>query len=597
MLLVTTALEDTWKHDEDILFLGEWCKLYDRKSQWQDLNYQVMPYHWDNSDKLYKDYQYIDGVYEKYLAVLAKKLNNLHEVNHGLRYWRIVIGPWLKMFCEVMYDRYSCIKQASSYQKLSTISLYNHPGYYLASDTQQFMEFSLSDVWNHYIYVEIAKQFAEIDIKSSKQLNSRPKRPKYSCQPSGKRFFKKLMGKYFCMLPNKLAQFVFSSAYFSARDLSYMQAKLACMPCPVFPQFEFVVNDINWLLRDNLSMNACIDDFERVLEMLLPKQLPSIFLEGYKLASQTVNKKIRINPKMLLTASSYYFDEGFKLYAAQQVEKNCKLAIVQHGGLYGIGRLNSGEQHQLKIADRFYSWGWASGKHKNIKPMPAPKLLRIKSTVRSRQPENILYVCNTSPRYSYNILSYSVAGQHLTDMNYHMDALTKLSLDCLQKIKIKLHPVDYGWCYKQRLIDAGFSNNLIDESTPFSDILSRSSLCISAYNSTTMLESMVANVPTLVFWQPKFWQIREEAEPYFERLKQAGIFHDNAETFIAQLEKIYQNPDVWWHQPEIQQAKKQFCDQYAYVCDNWLSVWTQELKALPHEQSLENNPVLDEVSS
>ena len=34
MLLVTTALEDTWGTDEEILFLGEWCKLYDRKSMW-----------------------------------------------------------------------------------------------------------------------------------------------------------------------------------------------------------------------------------------------------------------------------------------------------------------------------------------------------------------------------------------------------------------------------------------------------------------------------------------------------------------------------------------------------------------------------------
>ena len=40
-LLVTTALESTWSRTDKILFLGEWCKIYDRKEQWANLNYRV----------------------------------------------------------------------------------------------------------------------------------------------------------------------------------------------------------------------------------------------------------------------------------------------------------------------------------------------------------------------------------------------------------------------------------------------------------------------------------------------------------------------------------------------------------------------------
>jgi hypothetical protein len=32
--LITTADERTWKFDRPVLFLGEWCRLYDRKQVW-----------------------------------------------------------------------------------------------------------------------------------------------------------------------------------------------------------------------------------------------------------------------------------------------------------------------------------------------------------------------------------------------------------------------------------------------------------------------------------------------------------------------------------------------------------------------------------
>lgn len=33
--LITTADERTWKFDRPVLFLGEWCRLYDRRHVWQ----------------------------------------------------------------------------------------------------------------------------------------------------------------------------------------------------------------------------------------------------------------------------------------------------------------------------------------------------------------------------------------------------------------------------------------------------------------------------------------------------------------------------------------------------------------------------------
>ena len=32
--LITTTNEDNWKFDRPVLFLGEWCRIYDRRHVW-----------------------------------------------------------------------------------------------------------------------------------------------------------------------------------------------------------------------------------------------------------------------------------------------------------------------------------------------------------------------------------------------------------------------------------------------------------------------------------------------------------------------------------------------------------------------------------
>ena len=36
--LITTADESTWKFDQPVIFLGEWCRLYERKHIWHNLD-------------------------------------------------------------------------------------------------------------------------------------------------------------------------------------------------------------------------------------------------------------------------------------------------------------------------------------------------------------------------------------------------------------------------------------------------------------------------------------------------------------------------------------------------------------------------------
>ena len=63
--LITTADERTWKFDRPVIFLGEWCCLYNRKHIWQNMDAIVAkPYGLSQNQK--------DSDYEEVCALEIK---------------------------------------------------------------------------------------------------------------------------------------------------------------------------------------------------------------------------------------------------------------------------------------------------------------------------------------------------------------------------------------------------------------------------------------------------------------------------------------------------------------------------------------------
>ncbi len=145
MFLITTADQRFWKTDSKILFLGEWCRLYSQKHVWSQLDHEVCPYHWDDREKLYRDYQLLDSIYESCLDQLAKQLNQLHQTDLPTRYWRIVVGPWLFYIIEILYDRYLSICAAEESGKVSNVLLPVPDSTVWAA--KDFSEFRVEDVY------------------------------------------------------------------------------------------------------------------------------------------------------------------------------------------------------------------------------------------------------------------------------------------------------------------------------------------------------------------------------------------------------------------------------------------------------------------
>ena len=93
-------------------------------------------------------------------------------------------------------------------------------------------------------------------------------------------------------------------------------------------------------------------------------------------------------------------------------------------------------------------------------------------------------------------------------------------------------------------------------------LYSKSRLIVCTYAATTYNQTIAANAPTVIFWNPKDNQLHETTNLIFEELKRVGIFHDTPESAAAHVNAIWGDVDAWWASAEVQEVVQQYTELY-----------------------------------
>jgi putative transferase (TIGR04331 family) len=152
----------------------------------------------------------------------------------------------------------------------------------------------------------------------------------------------------------------------------------------------------------------------------------------------------------------------------------------------------------------------------------------------------------------------------------------------LMKFRLFNPHISRGWDIKSQLLDSGGlrERNIDNSGGSIYNKINRSRLCVSTANSTTFLETFSSNFPTLIFWNPKHWELRPEAQPYYDELHKVGILHYTPESAAEKLNDIFEDPQLWWNQKEIQAVKNKFSKNFASVEKHWIKEWKNEIKSV-----------------
>ncbi len=563
MFLVTTADQRFWRAEEKILFLGEWCKIFNQEQVWGKLDYEVLPYHWDDRSRLFEDYKYIDELYERVLGDLTDKLNKLHNVKYSARYWRIVVGPWLHYFIEILYDRYLSITSAIESGKVTLTWLPSNCEWEVADDFNCFGSWLEGHEYNLFLYSRLIKDLGGVNYEKI-NVPLKYKKNRVKVKPEEQNALFKAVECLSKMVPDSLNKIVFIASYIKPQDLFRLQASLGQLP-------YFCINeavklkpiDVSRSMRNQIKIQAGKNQFESILPDWVSQQIPKVYVEGYSTIARMARKAYPKKPRVIFTANALFGNEGFKMWAGEKVEKGVKWVGTQHGGSHGMSLWSAGETHEIKVADRYFTWGWKNSDDQRIVPLASARLSWGESKIKNNPSGRILWTGFSGPLYSRCFYSSPVGPQYLDYIDEQKSFLKGVCPAVRKLLLLRLYPLERGWNEIHMWQQLDSSLELYRGAKSSFDQLNESRLSIGTYNGMGILEVLSANYPTIVFWNPDHWELRESAKPLFDVLMDVGIFHDTPQSAATKVNEIYEDVQSWWMLTETQKARKIFCDRFA----------------------------------
>ena len=573
-VIVTSSLEETWPKDRPIVFLGDWCLRYSRRHVWENLNYEVASYHWDERQRIPSDLEYVRAVYEQLLGELAERLNEIHGVAYSLRYWRIVVGWWLFYFIQIYFDRWQVAQSASA--EFPDSVMLRLPVTTEPPASNGMTEFQLemaTDSWNERLFADIAEQWTTIDVREvapavagGQRMDRHEECP--LIRPSTPMGIHGLAARMMDSLGRRGLMTGYGVSlradYLASSEKRKLEVLLHQAPFAtrhvLLPEIAPDASKRNWTLSGNEAAT-----FERAVAAAVPAYIPTCYLEGYvNSVEASAGLGFPIDPRVIMTANAYSGDDLWKLWAASQVEVGAKLVISQHGGHYGTGRWSSTKDYETSISDRYLSWGWDDPHEPRVTPAPATKLIGVTKRP-ARRTGRCLQVTSALPRYSYLMYSVPAGPQTLSYVEDQFRFAGALSAQVRDELLVRLYKEDYGWDLEERWRDQEPEIAIDSGIQPIQDLLDETRLYVATYNATTFLESFTQGIPTVIFWNPHYWELADDAAPYFEALSRASVFFEDPIACAAHVNAIWDDVPAWWARDEVREAVEAFVNRFAYV--------------------------------
>ena len=246
-----------------------------------------------------------------------------------------------------------------------------------------------------------------------------------------------------------------------------------------------------------------------------------------------------------------------------------RLMYVQHGGNYGQVQTVCDTELVEYSQHAFGTWGWS--KHGaavgNFQPVPYPQLARIADTWQGRNSRHLLVVGTEMPLFPYRLDSHPTPLQILEyrdDKQWFFEALGRAMQ--ARTFYRPYFPVpgtlqDADWLLP-RFPKVRLSTG------PLTPQMLSCRVLVCDHHGTTMIEAMVANVPTILYWSRTAWPLGAEAEALLGVLERAGIWHATAEEAAIKVREIWADPLSWWHSRKVQDARRAFCALEGLVTEN-----------------------------
>ena len=505
---------------------------------------------------------------EDFLGELRDLINSYSNLNLTSYDYDLIAGDWLENFTESIYLAWQEIISGYDKFQIKEIKQIN---------SLTVNQYALKNFfWHEHLrwVVFNVTQGLKVDnsiFKDEKYLSNSKKTISYNMRRSIKNFISELNF-------NSDSKVLLYSPGFRCGNKEKFKFLFDCRKIVSLlnvDQFNNISPDRDWKWRLDRSNNHIFNGtFPSLVFQLLPLYVPSEILEGFninRLKALSLNIKI---PNAIFTTTGLSDSPSIGFLMTEWRQKGTKLLIHQHGGGYGCEKYQNIEKFEKRNSDFFFTWGKreSSNQTSYLSPSSPSFMWRTK-----KSGENILFLCNDHTDYPYRML---IEPWCLANKKMHEDIVIFFQCLKIRKnlfIRDHVHRSKWNFLYSENpsIRDLNFDK----EKNIFNSYLN-AKVTVHHLLSTTYLETLGNNIPTICFYDKSTKIFDEKAQKIINLLSEVGIIYEDSKSAARFLNKNYSNIESWWRSSDVQTARYKFIQRYALFSKNWKSSWKELFQSL-----------------
>lgn len=558
--------------------LGPWC-FQDAESvypEWHHLDF-INPF--STAGEMEKASLQVAALFDSGMAAAAARFNAVHGTSFSPAFWRHVLLGWMFLIIEVAYVRFRHItlfierhRHEVLRVKLAPVRIDWRP-----EDTHEVADLTSRadfDYWlSSMIFRRLAPGYWTLVEDGDFALDA-PEKAAPVPEKTGPRSLRhRIRDMVLAYIGRGRAGHIHGAAWKSGLILTLFLSCVKAKP------WKASGSEGRWPVRQPLDPAYFTPDFLALIQDLFDATVPVTFQDSALFHRNLGMARERpFKPGKIYITSADLHDDVKKLRTALAAEAGEKVLFTQHGSWYGTVACAT-MSHMTEYAHYgFLSWGWRDHVFNgNYIPLPAPLLSGGETYTKAT--DSLIIVDNIA-----NLRSARLSGQpmpaEIVERRFLLrDFIATLRPDIYGETLFRPHIYHSAGIDNAAFLTKVFPDLKVMGTGRLEEELLRSKLYVSNHYGTTLHYAMAKNIPTVCYWKdnPK---LTPQAQPYFDLLKDANILFDDAVDAARHINGVWDVLDDWWHSPAVQDARQEWCAQYARASRTWALEWMKRLWAI-----------------
>ena len=211
-------------------------------------------------------------------------------------------------------------------------------------------------------------------------------------------------------------------------------------------------------------------------------------------------------------------------------------------------------------------------------PLPQPYLSRHLNRY-ERKVDYALWCGTYVPKQLIRFMPYipDILSQYMSDKKKFA---SNLDINVRKSLVYRPHSATEGGFSDEADIFIEYPEVKISYDGLLPELLKKLKLFVCDHQSTSFMQALVINTPTILFWGDSLISERENASPLFELLRKAGILFHDPVMAANQVNTIWEDVPGWWLHPDRQNARLKFIDVFCKADANWQEKWGDAFKEI-----------------